>query len=118
MASKSEPWSTIVFLAGKGADLEDVVSTLITAGAKANATSKTTLFSWVSALSYAVTYRDWDQVPPLLEAGADCNSLALNGDPILVVAAAAQRWLTVRLLVECGGNVDATDRHGKTALSY
>jgi hypothetical protein len=42
----------------------------------------------------------------------------LNGDPILVVAAAAQRWPTVRLLVECGANVDATDRHGKTALSY
>jgi ankyrin repeat protein len=63
MASKSEHWSTIVFLAGKGADLEvrdtndhtvllraascqrwDVVSTLTTAGAKSNATSKTTLF--------------------------------------------------------------------------
>lgn len=32
-------------------------------------------------------------------------TLALNGDPILVVAAASHQWDTVRLLIEHGANV-------------
>lgn len=137
LAALSDAWNTVKFLSQKGANLEvrnadgrtvlliaasgqnwEMVDWLASAGGNIRAVASSVMFPRITALSFAASYRDWKHIRPLLEAGVDCNSLALNQDPVLVFAAAAGQWYTVRLLIEKGANVNAKDRHERRAMSY
>src|SRR5204863_10135894 len=52
------------------------------------------------------------------KSGADLNSWDAEGNPALLVAALHGNADAVRVLLEAGANVNATNRAGATALTY
>ncbi|KAE8332282.1 ankyrin repeat-containing domain protein [Aspergillus sergii] len=137
VAALAEAWSVVKLLAQRGADLSvtnsnghtvlllaalcrkwDMVDFLASAGADIKVKGTFLVYSQITVLSYAATHKDWIHVEQLLNRGADPNSLTLNGDPILVAAAAQQQWSTVGALLEKDVYVNEPGRGGKTALTH
>ncbi|KAB8219311.1 ankyrin repeat-containing domain protein [Aspergillus novoparasiticus] len=137
VAASDKAWSVVKLLAQRGADLSvtnskghtvlllaalyrkwDMVYFLASAGADIRVKGTFFVYSKITVLSYAATHKDWIHVEQLLNRGADPNFLVLNGDPILVAAAAQQQWSAVGALLEKDVGVNEPGRDGKTALTH
>lgn len=64
----------------------------------------------------AAAIGDIIQIRALLQGGADCNSRNSDGASLLMLAAGAGHLETVKVLIELGTEVNATDPLGWTAL--
>jgi ankyrin repeat protein len=70
-------------------------------------------------LARAIRVDDAHALRTALLRGADANARDEFGEPVLVAAAKAQAWNSVRALAELRGtDLDATNREGATALMY
>ena len=96
-------------------DAADLVDTLLTAGANANAASR----YGVTPLSLAGTNGNLTIVKRLLAAGADPNAALPNGETVLMTAARTGRPDVLQALLAKGANPNAREQsRGQTALMW
>ncbi|MBI1792182.1 MAG: ankyrin repeat domain-containing protein [Acidobacteria bacterium] len=106
-----------LFLAALAGDPENI-TLLRSKGADPN--RKMILFGFFpsSALLTAVTFGDPEVVKALVAAGADVREKDPDGMSALHWAALSDHVGVTRVLVEAGGLLNATDKHGYTPLMY
>lgn len=111
--SKTSTKDTILFKALEKKNI-DVVKLLLTHGAKVNILGQ----NGDSPLTYAIENCDCQMVDTLLQNGANVNFKNSNHDIPLIVAVDNPRenLEIVKILVQCGANLDAQDSYGNTAL--
>ena len=96
-------------------DRLDIAGQLLDAGADAKGANR----YGVTPLSLACTNGDAPLVQALLKAGADPNTaIRPTGETVLMTASRTGKVDAVRLLIDAGAQVDATDRKGQTALMW
>ncbi|MDQ0115827.1 ankyrin repeat domain-containing protein [Paenibacillus harenae] len=70
------------------------------------------------ALFTAVLQNDYSKVRLLLLQGADANFTNEMGITPLIAAALHENMRIVYILIQCGVDIERTDRNGATALDY
>jgi ankyrin repeat protein len=96
-------------------DHPELVSLLLTAGAKADAADDT----GITPLYLACLNRRGPMVQALLNAGANANAALVTGETVLMTCARSGEAAGARGLLARGANVNATEpAHGQTALMW
>ncbi|KAL3460865.1 hypothetical protein BJX64DRAFT_173852 [Aspergillus heterothallicus] len=113
VAAESQAWGTVEFLATNRANLEVRIRQRATRDASLTHDQGAREDELQSPRRSRIT------TPPMANTCQTLNKVVgSSGDTILIAAAAARRWSTVALLVECGANVNAVGQDGKTTLHY
>jgi len=133
-AAQSNEWPVVEFLLENGADANTflqsgeslleratkhgvwvIVGLILKSGAKINAERH--IFQhvlWNAALS-----DQFNVVRPCVDNGADPNAVRIeDGDSVLVYAVKRASWRTAMSLIDCGSDVNATDKCGRTVMMH